>query len=196
MHRYFTPKVDGELKCSPEALKMWKDKKGRQELKKMFLQHGSFQMMEIRIKKRHVDSSSTTKSGGWYTKSQLDLQHGWTKQMINRAFAWAEKNGKYRVNPIHGEPEAFLVLNEGFCLTSTDTEETDRSGNIAVQDEAGTLFDSELPDIGADHEALLAYQQGDRSALKGDGSNGDPSVSVGNTSGVMSFKKLGHCFSL
>ena len=29
MRRYFTPKVDGELKCSPEALKMWKDKKGR-----------------------------------------------------------------------------------------------------------------------------------------------------------------------
>lgn len=60
--------------------------------------------------------------------------------MINRAFAWAEKNGKYRVNPIHGEPEAFLVLNEGFCLTSTDTEETDRSGNIAVQDHLSKLL--------------------------------------------------------
>ena len=54
--------------------------------------------------------------------------------MIDKAFAWAEANGKLRINKIHGEPEAFLVLSEGFALTSTDVEETEQCGNIAVED--------------------------------------------------------------
>lgn len=49
------------------------------ELQKMFLENGSFDKLEIKIKKKHIDSLSRTKSGGWYTKGQLEGQHGWTK---------------------------------------------------------------------------------------------------------------------
>ena len=49
------------------------------ELKKMFLQHGSFASLEIRIKKKHIDSQSRAKSGGWYTRGQLEGQQQWTK---------------------------------------------------------------------------------------------------------------------
>ncbi|CAK8988603.1 Uncharacterized protein SCF082_LOCUS1500 [Durusdinium trenchii] len=112
--------------------------------------------------------------------------------MIDKAFAWAEANGKLRINKIHGEPEAFLVLSEGFALTSTDVEETEQCGNIAVEDgddEAGTLLDSDLPDINeSDPAALLSSQLAASSSGGAGSSSGGPSPL--DTSQVMSFKTL------
>ena len=45
----------------------------------MFKEHGSFEQLEIRSKRRHIENQSRTKSGGWFTKSQLEGQHQWTK---------------------------------------------------------------------------------------------------------------------
>ncbi|CAK9076424.1 unnamed protein product [Durusdinium trenchii] len=158
---------------------MWKDRDGRKELKKMFEQNGSFATLEIRIRKKHTNRREITKGGGWYTRHVLEHTHGWSKKMIDKAFAWAEANGKLRINKIHGEPEAFLVLSEGFALTSTDVEETEQCGNIAVEDgddEAGTLLDSDLPDINeSDPAALLSSQLAASSSGGAGSSSGGPS---------------------
>ena len=92
MRRYFTPKAGG-LKCSAEALQMWKDPKQRHlagidsscsfhlggELTKLFLEHGNFNDMEIAVKKRHVRQNSQKQEGGWYTKHKLEHSECWTK---------------------------------------------------------------------------------------------------------------------
>lgn len=49
------------------------------DLQKMFLEHGSFEAMEITIKKKHIESASKSKAGGWFTKSVLEHTHMWTK---------------------------------------------------------------------------------------------------------------------
>lgn len=54
--------------------------------------------------------------------------------MIERAFAWAESKSKTRVNAIHGEPEAFLILSDSFAVSSEDTEENIQEGNVEVED--------------------------------------------------------------
>ena len=45
----------------------------------MFMEHGSFEQLEIRVKRKHIENQSRTKSGGWFTKSQLEGQHQWSK---------------------------------------------------------------------------------------------------------------------
>ena len=54
--------------------------------------------------------------------------------MVERAFQWAENNKKLRVNKIHGEPEAFLVLTDGFEISSTDVHESIQEGKMEVEE--------------------------------------------------------------
>ena len=54
--------------------------------------------------------------------------------MVERAFQWAERHKKTRVNEVHGEPEAFLLISDTVALTSTDIEENEQSGAIEVED--------------------------------------------------------------
>lgn len=113
LYRYFKPK-GGKVKCTPESLKLWKTKEGRlllsfslffvhcfpfqsllgaallgQELSKMFAAHGSFETLEIQVKKRHLKSVEKSKLGGWYTKQYLESKEGWTKSgsYIGRSYA-------------------------------------------------------------------------------------------------------------
>lgn len=53
--------------------------------------------------------------------------------MIDRSFAWAQKNKRMRSNPVHGEDEINIVLSETFELENMDIEENTRSGTFAVQ---------------------------------------------------------------
>lgn len=45
----------------------------------MFKEHGSFAELEVQIKKKHLKSKETAKSGGRYTKHYLLTKEGWTK---------------------------------------------------------------------------------------------------------------------
>lgn len=47
----------------------------------MFLEHGSFEGMELAITKKHVLASQAKKEGGWYTKSKLETNEAWTKKL-------------------------------------------------------------------------------------------------------------------
>lgn len=130
--------------------------------------------------------------------------------MVANAFAWAERHGRKRKNEIHGEVEIQIVLEETFKKEKTYTEQSEQSGTVEVQvwwfqtvctrimswkgvkltgstcprldqDDAGTLFDSDIPDMGQPSAALpaLPAQQSSK-----------PSVGLGNTSVVSSFKLL------
>ena len=57
--------------------------------------------------------------------------------MVEKAFSWAETNKKTRVNSIHGEPEAFLLLNDEFEITVMDVEENEHGGTIEVEEFGG-----------------------------------------------------------
>lgn len=54
--------------------------------------------------------------------------------MTEKAFQWAEKNKSSRVNAVHGETEAYLVLSDGFNLNSTDIHESEQEGNVEVEE--------------------------------------------------------------
>lgn len=56
------------------------------------------------------------------------------RKMIDKAFTWADSKKKTRVNPIHGEPEAFLMLSETFEINVTDIEENEQEGHVEVED--------------------------------------------------------------
>ncbi|CAK9118380.1 unnamed protein product [Durusdinium trenchii] len=134
--------------------------------------------MELAITKKHVLASQAKKEGGWYTKSKLETNEA---AMIAKAWAWARSNNRIRVNKIHGEEEISILAHESWNMTSTDIEESTQTGSLEIQDDAGTLMNSNLPDFN-DSDALAAHAH-NRSA--GTSSNGE---GLGITNGVMSFK--------
>lgn len=119
-----------------------------------------------------------------------------------------------RKNEIHGEDEIQIVLNETFEINQSEFEETEQSGSMVVQDrlsyrycyfvkasnqimlptyplasrlqdDAGTLFDSEIPapSSGRGYEAMMpssTSQKPDSSASN-----------LGSATSVMTFKHLG-----
>lgn len=46
----------------------------------MFNEHGSFEMLEVQVKKKFARSREHAKSGGWVTKHWLETKEGYTKQ--------------------------------------------------------------------------------------------------------------------
>lgn len=61
------------------------------------------------------------------------------RSMIQKAFQWAEANGRKRKNAIHGEDEIQIVLSETFELKDLEIEEQERSGSL-VCEERGSRF--------------------------------------------------------
>jgi hypothetical protein len=50
-----------------------------EELKKMFKENGSFEAMEISIRKKHIKSRNQSTGGGWYSEQFLKTEKGWSK---------------------------------------------------------------------------------------------------------------------
>ena len=47
----------------------------------MFLEHGTFQALEMAIVKRNIRANKESKQGGWFTKSKLEKNEGYTKRL-------------------------------------------------------------------------------------------------------------------
>lgn len=127
----------------------------------MFLEHGSFQALELAIVKRNKKTHSRSKQGGWFTRAKLEKNEGYTKtlncvcirscfsldpaqhtpaqthaqlrNMLAKAWAWAQSQGKLRVNEVHGEEEIYIVSSETFDITAMASEEATQSGAMSVQ---------------------------------------------------------------
>ena len=56
------------------------------------------------------------------------------RKMADNAFDWAAKNNFLRMNEIHGEQEAKLILEDGFSYEQTEKEETLQTARMEVED--------------------------------------------------------------
>ncbi|CAK9110921.1 unnamed protein product [Durusdinium trenchii] len=161
---------------------MWNDPAGRKELQKMFLEHGSFECMELALKKKQIREDSEQKAGGWYTKNKLEQCEKYTKSMIAKAWAWAKSKNQWRVNPIHGEEEIRIIASETFSMNKSQIEELEQSGNIS--DPEGSLFNSDLVDFNAAPGTAVVPGMGSAAPI----TSGQAGEQLGNTASVMSFK--------
>ncbi|CAE7368125.1 unnamed protein product [Symbiodinium microadriaticum] len=76
--------------------------------------------------------------------------------MVDNAFTWAKSKGLLRVNPVHGEEEARLVLNESFEIVDEVGTTTELSGSFEAEDEDGFLMHSDIPEFSASDEVIAA----------------------------------------
>lgn len=53
--------------------------------------------------------------------------------MIQKALNWAKSANRLRTNPVHGEEELHLVLNDTFVAKELEEEEVNREGTIQVE---------------------------------------------------------------
>ena len=107
MYRYFTPRKDGTLKCSPKALELYRSETGSilayycmtdecvcvcinmhvcycmripgEALRTLLLKHGDFKTVEVHAKKYHRKLHTKKIEAGWYTRSHLMSICAWTK---------------------------------------------------------------------------------------------------------------------
>ena len=54
--------------------------------------------------------------------------------MVDTAFKWAASHSLIRTNPVHGEEEAKLVLNETFQLCDETGQTVEFNGTMEVED--------------------------------------------------------------
>jgi hypothetical protein len=62
------------------------------------------------------------------------------RKMTDTAWAWAAKHNQLRTNPIHGEEEAKLVLEDGFSYDEVEGERTEQRVTMDVEDPNNILF--------------------------------------------------------
>ena len=55
------------------------------------------------------------------------------RKMVDNAFRWAGEKKLLRINSVHGEEEAFLVLSETFELLDETGQTTEMNGTIEVE---------------------------------------------------------------
>ena len=61
--------------------------------------------------------------------------------MTDTAWAWAAKHNQLRTNPIHGEEEAKLVLEDGFSYDEVEGDRTEQRTTMEVEDPNNMLYD-------------------------------------------------------
>ena len=54
--------------------------------------------------------------------------------MVSAAWDWARARNLIRVNPIHKEEEAKLIISENFELVSETGQETSMAGSLEMED--------------------------------------------------------------
>ncbi|CAK8988705.1 Uncharacterized protein SCF082_LOCUS1499 [Durusdinium trenchii] len=89
----------------------------------------SFPLVEMQVQKFHTSSLEQRTEGRWVTKHCLVTSEHWTRKMADAAFDWASSRGLVRVNSMHGEQEARLVLGQSFSMKDeqgTTTTERDK----------------------------------------------------------------------
>eukprot|EP00435_Cladocopium_sp_Y103_P028061 s1158_g7.t1 len=124
-HRYCKPRKGGVSKAS----------KG-EKLQKLLREHGNFKMVELKIARWSQTVHSTNVGGRWCTKKYLAEVEHYTKDMIDNSFNHAKAKGKafFRINPVHGEEEAKLVLADAFNNKNEKGETTNLSSHGTFED--------------------------------------------------------------
>lgn len=64
--------------------------------------------------------------------------------MVDSAFAWAAKNNLLRTSEVHGEQEAKLLLEEGFCFDEVEGERTEQRLSLEMEDPPWSVMHSTM----------------------------------------------------
>ncbi|CAE7414165.1 Khdc3, partial [Symbiodinium microadriaticum] len=113
------------------------------KLRDLLKAHGSFKALEVSILK----SNKSTK-------------------MISAAWTWAANTKNLRRNPIHGEEEAKLVLDDKFEAADITAQEMQMRGEIDVEDDSGFLLEPDIPSIDAAPASIVDGSAGSSSGAQ------------------------------
>ena len=53
---------------------------------------------------------------------------------MDNAFEWAAKNNLLRINPMHGEEEANIILDDNFIMEEEEGESYEQNGQLTIED--------------------------------------------------------------
>ncbi|CAE7946763.1 unnamed protein product [Symbiodinium sp. KB8] len=148
MRRFCKPS-NGPTKASKEALQLWGTGEGRQKLRQLLIEKGSFKEVEVHLAKYKNRVQKDGKSGRWVTKAFLMEKCGYTKQMADNSFNWAAARKLVRTNEVHKCDEAKLVLEESFAVENESGERMELSGAATLEDVDNALLDemNEPPEV-------------------------------------------------
>ncbi|CAE7241068.1 unnamed protein product [Symbiodinium necroappetens] len=134
----------GELKCSPKVLEMGKTAEGREQLRKLLLDHGSFEKIEGVLEKWHIQKKNSAETGGLVTKEWLIAK----RTMADNAFEWARRNGKLFTSEIHGAEEADIPLDWTWTTSKESGQKTKFASSFSMDDPDCALLDGSNEDLG------------------------------------------------
>ena len=77
-------------------------------------EHGDFKQVELKLKRWEEKRQNDHLGGRWVTEKYLAEVCFYTPAMIKNSVEYAKAQGLHRVNPVHKEEEAKLVLEESF----------------------------------------------------------------------------------
>jgi len=164
IRRYCDPSKK-KVTASKECMELWKTDEGREKLRSLLQEHGDFKTVELQLSRWSKRVQSDDKKGRWVTKQYLMDEEKYTKIMADNSFEWAAARGLVRKNPVHGEDEARLILEESFGAHNERGESHSVTGTGECEDPDGLLFSSDLipddefgskPADGHDHRAVVA----------------------------------------
>ncbi|CAE7653761.1 OGG1, partial [Symbiodinium pilosum] len=104
-----------------------------ERLRKMLLEQGSFEKLEVAVKQWHEKRSKEEAEGGYVTKQWLMDNESYTQQMADDAFEWARQHGKLRKNKVHGTEEADIPLREKWSSMKESGRRTEFAGKAEME---------------------------------------------------------------
>ncbi|CAE7220824.1 unnamed protein product, partial [Symbiodinium sp. KB8] len=118
--------IEGEMKCSPKVLEMGKTAEGREQLRKLLLDHGSFEKIEGVLEKWHIQKKNSAETGGLVTKAE-----------------W-----KLFTSEIHGAEEADIPLDWTWTTSKESGQKTKFASSFSMDDPDCALLDGSNEDLG------------------------------------------------
>ncbi|OLQ15069.1 hypothetical protein AK812_SmicGene683 [Symbiodinium microadriaticum] len=150
VRRYLQSDSKGQAKCSKEMLELGSTPEGREKIRKMLVEKGSFDKVELVVKQWHENKTREETTGGYVTKKWLIDNKSFTQTMADNAFKWALPRGRCRKNVITGEEEADIPLDERWQVMKEKGQRLDFENGCELDDPDGCLLEATGFD-GQDH---------------------------------------------
>lgn len=107
-----------------------------EQLRALLREHGDMKMVEVKVQRWQVNKQINELGGRWCTKQYLAEKCHYTPAMITNSFNHARSKGLVRVNPVHKEEEAKLVLDDTFLKSQERGESTNMEAAGTVEETA------------------------------------------------------------
>ncbi|CAE7578528.1 unnamed protein product, partial [Symbiodinium sp. CCMP2456] len=157
VRRHFMPNAKGEVRCTPHILDLGKTLEGREQLRKLLLDHGTFDKIEGVLEKWHIQKKKSAEMGGTVTKQWLIE----VRTMADNAFDWARRNGRLYKSEIHGEEEADIPLEWTWQTSKESGQKTGFASAFSMDDPSGSILDGANEDLGKPTDGLQGQTAND-----------------------------------